>query len=70
MTGNLHLKNLVVREKIMQLHPELTLRHIYKKVICLFKLNGIFGIKLKSRNGLIHSFLIDKLKITLQNLVP
>jgi SAM-dependent methyltransferase len=51
------------RKKIFHLHPELTFRHILKRVICLFKLNRIFGIKIKSRNGLIRSFLIYKLKL-------
>lgn len=51
------------RKRIIHLHPELTLRHVFKRVICLFKLNGIFGIRIKSRNGLIRSFLIYKLKL-------
>lgn len=50
-------------KKLIHLHPELTLRHFLKRIIGLFKLTRIFGIKINSRNGLIRSFLIYKLKL-------
>lgn len=51
------------RKRLIHLHPELTLHHILKRIICLFKLTRIFGIKINSRNGLIRSFWIYKLKL-------
>jgi len=44
-------------------HPELTIYSFMKRIICLLRLNKIFRIKIKSRTGIIRSFLLHKLNL-------
>ena len=54
-------KNIVIKH----LHPKITIKHLVKRMVCFFRLNRLFKIKVSSRTGIFRGFIQSNFRLNL-----